>query len=69
MPRLSDTAVAEGLQRLPGWERLGNHVVKTFTRAGFAHLRVLSTRLPQRPRRPPARPTAILLLISRPTVL
>jgi 4a-hydroxytetrahydrobiopterin dehydratase len=37
MPRLDDTAVAEGLQRLPGWERRGNQIVKTFTRQDFAH--------------------------------
>ena len=36
MPRLDDTAVAEGLQRLPGWERRGNQIVKSFTRADFA---------------------------------
>ena len=35
MPRLDDTAVAEGLQHLPGWERRGNQIVKTFTRADF----------------------------------
>jgi 4a-hydroxytetrahydrobiopterin dehydratase len=37
MPRLDDTAVAEGLQHLPGWERRGNQLVKTFTRENFAH--------------------------------
>jgi 4a-hydroxytetrahydrobiopterin dehydratase len=36
MPRLDDTAVAEGLQRLPGWRRRGNQIVKTFTREDFA---------------------------------
>jgi 4a-hydroxytetrahydrobiopterin dehydratase len=36
MPRLDDTAIAEGLQRLPGWERRGNQIVKTFMRADFA---------------------------------
>jgi hypothetical protein len=30
MPRLDDTAVEEGLQHLPGWERRGNEIVKTF---------------------------------------
>jgi 4a-hydroxytetrahydrobiopterin dehydratase len=40
MPRLDDTAVAEGLQRLPGWERRGNEIVKTFTREDFAHAMV-----------------------------
>ena len=37
MPRLDDTAIEEGLQRLPGWERRGNEIVKTFTRQDFAH--------------------------------
>ena len=36
MSRLDDTAVAEGLQRLPGWERRGDQIVKTFVRADFA---------------------------------
>ena len=36
MPRLDDTAVAEGLQHLPGWERRGSQIVKTFTRQDFA---------------------------------
>jgi len=40
MPRLDDTAVAEGLQRLPGWERRGNQIVKTFVREDFAHAMV-----------------------------
>ena len=40
MPRLDDRAVAEGLQRLPGWERRGNQIVKTFVRADFAHAMV-----------------------------
>jgi 4a-hydroxytetrahydrobiopterin dehydratase len=40
MPRLDDTAVAEGLQRLPGWERRGNQIVKTFAREDFAHAMV-----------------------------
>src|SRR4030095_16857178 len=40
MPWLDDTAVAEGLQRLPGWERRGNQIVKTFTRDDFAHAMV-----------------------------
>ena len=35
MPRLDDTAVAEGLQHLPGWEQRGHQIVKTFTRADF----------------------------------
>ena len=40
MPRLDDTAVAEGLQHLPGWERRGNQIVKTFVRADFARAMV-----------------------------
>jgi 4a-hydroxytetrahydrobiopterin dehydratase len=40
MTRLDDTAVAEGLQRLPGWERRGNQIVKTFVREDFAHAMV-----------------------------
>src|ERR671911_12053 len=40
MPRLDDTAVEEGLQHLPGWERRGHQIVKTFTRADFAHAMV-----------------------------
>jgi 4a-hydroxytetrahydrobiopterin dehydratase len=36
MPRLDDTAVEEGLQHLPGWERRGDQIVKTFVRADFA---------------------------------
>ena len=36
MPRLDDTAIEEGLQRLPGWQRGANQLVKTFTRADFA---------------------------------
>jgi len=37
MPRLDDTAVAEGLQHLPGWERRGNQILKTFVRTDFAN--------------------------------
>jgi 4a-hydroxytetrahydrobiopterin dehydratase len=37
MARLDDTAVQEGLQRLPGWERRGNQIVKSFVREDFAH--------------------------------
>ena len=40
MPRLDDTAVEEGLQRLPGWERRGNEIVKTFVREDFVHAMV-----------------------------
>jgi 4a-hydroxytetrahydrobiopterin dehydratase len=35
MPLLDDSAVEEGLQRLPGWERRGNQIVKTFVRKDF----------------------------------
>jgi 4a-hydroxytetrahydrobiopterin dehydratase len=37
MSRLDDTAVEEGLQRLPGWERRGNQILKTFVRTDFAN--------------------------------
>jgi 4a-hydroxytetrahydrobiopterin dehydratase len=40
MPRLDDTAVAEGLQRLPGWERRGDQIVKTFVCEDFARAMV-----------------------------
>jgi 4a-hydroxytetrahydrobiopterin dehydratase len=40
MPRLDDTAIEEGLQRLPGWERRGDEIVKTFRRQDFAHAMV-----------------------------
>ena len=40
MPPLDNSAVEEGLQRLPGWERRGNQIVKTFTRADFAQAMV-----------------------------
>jgi 4a-hydroxytetrahydrobiopterin dehydratase len=40
MPRLDDAAVEEGLQRLPGWDRRGDEIVKTFTRQDFAHAMV-----------------------------
>ena len=36
MPRLDDTAIEEGLQHLPGWERHGHQIVKSFVRADFA---------------------------------
>jgi 4a-hydroxytetrahydrobiopterin dehydratase len=36
MPRLDDTAVDDGLQHLPGWERRGDQIVKNFVRADFA---------------------------------
>ena len=41
MPGLDDIAVEEGLRRLPGWERRGNEIVKTFTRQDFAQAMVL----------------------------
>ena len=37
MPRLDDRAVEENLQHLPGWERRGNEIIKTFVREDFAH--------------------------------
>ena len=40
MPRLDDIAVEEGLQRLPGWERRANEIVRTFVGADFAHAMV-----------------------------
>jgi 4a-hydroxytetrahydrobiopterin dehydratase len=40
MPRLDDLAVEEGLQRLPGWERRGNEIIKTFVREDFAQAMV-----------------------------
>jgi 4a-hydroxytetrahydrobiopterin dehydratase len=40
MPRLDDTAVAKGLQLLPGWERRGDRIVKTFVREDFAQAMV-----------------------------
>src|SRR5829696_1509278 len=40
MPRLDDTAIEEGLQHLPGWERRGSEIVKTFVRADFAQAMV-----------------------------
>jgi 4a-hydroxytetrahydrobiopterin dehydratase len=40
MRRLDDTAIEEGLQRLPSWQRRDDQIVKTFTRADFAHAMV-----------------------------
>ena len=40
MPRLDDTEVQEGLQRLPGWERHGHQIVKSFVRADFTQAMV-----------------------------
>jgi 4a-hydroxytetrahydrobiopterin dehydratase len=40
MPRLDDTAVEEGLQHLPGWERRGEQIVKTFVHEDFARAMV-----------------------------
>src|SRR4029453_3842575 len=39
MPRLDDTAIEEGLQHLPGWERRGNQIVKSFGPQAFAQAR------------------------------
>ncbi|HEV8651501.1 MAG TPA: 4a-hydroxytetrahydrobiopterin dehydratase [Actinomycetes bacterium] len=36
MPLLDDAAIEEGLQALPGWERRGNEISKTFRHADFA---------------------------------
>jgi 4a-hydroxytetrahydrobiopterin dehydratase len=38
MPKLDDTAIEEGLQHLPGWERRGSEIIKTFTREDFAQV-------------------------------
>ncbi len=35
MPLLDDATVEKGLKRLPGWERRGNEIVKTFVRKDF----------------------------------
>jgi 4a-hydroxytetrahydrobiopterin dehydratase len=35
MALLDDAAVEDGLQRLPGWERRGNEIVRTFKRKDF----------------------------------
>ena len=35
MPLLDDAAVEKGLKRLPGWERRGNEIVRTFVRKDF----------------------------------
>jgi 4a-hydroxytetrahydrobiopterin dehydratase len=35
MPLLDDAAVEKGLKRLPGWERRGDEIVKTFVRKDF----------------------------------
>jgi 4a-hydroxytetrahydrobiopterin dehydratase len=40
MPRLDDAAIEEGLQHLPGWERRGNQLVKTFVCQDFARAMV-----------------------------
>jgi 4a-hydroxytetrahydrobiopterin dehydratase len=34
-PKLADQDVAEALAALPGWERAGDEIVKTFERASF----------------------------------
>jgi 4a-hydroxytetrahydrobiopterin dehydratase len=35
MALLDDAAVEDGLSRLPGWERRGNEIVRTFVRKDF----------------------------------
>ena len=40
MPRLDENEVEEGLQHLPGWERRGDQIVKTFVREDFARAMV-----------------------------
>jgi 4a-hydroxytetrahydrobiopterin dehydratase len=35
MALLDEAAVEDGLQRLPGWERRGNEIVRTFVRKDF----------------------------------
>ena len=40
MSRLDENEVEEGLRHLPGWERRGNEIVKTFVREDFAHAMV-----------------------------
>jgi 4a-hydroxytetrahydrobiopterin dehydratase len=40
MPRLDEAAIEEGLQHLPGWERRGDQIVKSFVRADFAQAMV-----------------------------
>jgi 4a-hydroxytetrahydrobiopterin dehydratase len=39
-PRQDDTAIEEGLQHLPGWERRGNQIVKSFVRQDFTQAMV-----------------------------
>jgi 4a-hydroxytetrahydrobiopterin dehydratase len=36
MERLTDSATAEGLARIPGWERVGDEIVKHYELAAFA---------------------------------
>jgi 4a-hydroxytetrahydrobiopterin dehydratase len=36
MPLLDDAAIEAGLGELPGWERRGHEIAKTFARADFA---------------------------------
>ena len=57
MPRLDDTAIEEGLQHLPGWERRGNQIVKTFTRADFAQAITFVNEVAGGPRRSATTPT------------
>ena len=58
MPRLDDTAVEEGLQRLPGWERRGNEIVKTFVREDFAHAMVFVNEVASAAEAPATTPTS-----------
>ncbi len=37
MKRLSDAEIAERLTRLPGWERQGDEIRRTFSFADFKH--------------------------------
>ena len=45
MPLLDDAAIEEGLQALPGWERRGNEISKTFGHADFAAAMVFVNRV------------------------
>ena len=58
MPRLDDTAIEEGLQHLPGWERRGNEIIKTFVRADFAQAITFVNEVAGGPRRPATTPTS-----------
>jgi hypothetical protein len=58
MPGLDDTTVAEGLQRLPGWERCGNQLVKTFVRADVARAMVFVNEVAAAAEAPATTPTS-----------